>query len=560
MSYRSHEIPQKSSNDPKQLINQALAEGHLLYITYRDREGSETKRTIRPLEWVEDYKIRAFCFMKQDERHFVLSGIREISLVANPSHDTRLDTTSKPGTGQLTALDQWRHAEPISLTESAKRSPKQPPRSIPEQHFSKIQTSEQWQRLVSYYAECLNREFLQDYLIDQRGDYRFFPADEVTIPRFLAGNASFSFTAMAGNQVSEIADFITDPTKRDQQLCVGYPSLLTPKGKIAPLFFTACNIEQQDGRILLRPEEYEISYAVVQSLDFDKEEFAGIVADLSRLEFTDVESKIKALENGLVLKLEELTTNAIPRREANRSKLIENVDQVVLYTTPCLFWVSKNNITNALIGELEEISKRAWNTIPRSLQILLNISEPVQYPGSVPLARDKKVYVTPVNDEQRGASRAALTMPITVVTGPPGTGKSQLVANIIANAVLERKSVLFASRNNRAVDVVVTRMYTDMGFDGLIRTGSSEVRKQSAYAMQKALSKAAMPHPTKDVNLLIERYRQSTVSLAEQINGLNEIRRLKASLASKTEQLETSLVELPSELAKFIRQDVVSTS
>jgi KaiC/GvpD/RAD55 family RecA-like ATPase len=35
---------------------------------------------------------------------------------------------------------------------------------------------------------------------------------------------------------------------------------------------------------------------------------------------------------------------------------------------------------------------------------------------------------------------------LTVVTGPPGTGKSQLVLNLIANAIVNDKSVLFASK------------------------------------------------------------------------------------------------------------------
>ena len=45
-----------------------------------------------------------------------------------------------------------------------------------------------------------------------------------------------------------------------------------------------------------------------------------------------------------------------------------------------------------------------------------------------------------------------------LVTGPPGTGKSQLVLNIIANAILHKKSVLFSSKNHKAVDVVIDKL------------------------------------------------------------------------------------------------------
>ena len=561
MSYSSHEIPQRSSNDSKQLINKAMAEGYWLYITYRDLDKNETKRTIEPLEWVEDYKIRAFCHLVKAERHFVVNGIREISLVAKSSDDV-LPVVNAPrgNTSKISSLDQWRSSEPILSAESNALSPKKSPQFKPDQIFSQVQNSEQWRQLVSYYAECLNREYLQDYLIEQRGDYQFFPVDEDVILKFIAGGSSFSFPTLTGNQPVEIAEFITNPTKRDQQLCIGYPSLLTPEGKIAPLFFTPCEVVQQDGKIILNPDEYQLNYAILYSLDLDKEDFAAVVTNLNQHEFEDLAGKLKALQEALVLKLEDLTKNVISRREANRPKLLDTVDQMMLFTTPCLFWASKNNITSTLIEELEKISKVSWNTVPPSLLQLLNISSPGEYPRSVPLGRDNKVFMTPINDDQRQASHAALTMPITVVTGPPGTGKSQLVVNIIANAVLDGKNVLFASRNNQAVDVVVKRIQTDMHFDGLIRTGSRNIRKDAADVMLRALSKAAAPHAAKDLNLLIERYNQAKTALANQIDTLNEIQRLKANQLTKSQQLEEMLVDLPRELANRIKQETISSS
>src|SRR5207244_7890626 len=51
-----------------------------------------------------------------------------------------------------------------------------------------------------------------------------------------------------------------------------------------------------------------------------------------------------------------------------------------------------------------------------------------------------------------------LTMTHTVVTGPPGTGKSQVVTNMLVNAAWRGMKVLFASKNNKAVDVVEARV------------------------------------------------------------------------------------------------------
>src|SRR6185312_12705633 len=45
-----------------------------------------------------------------------------------------------------------------------------------------------------------------------------------------------------------------------------------------------------------------------------------------------------------------------------------------------------------------------------------------------------------------------------VLHGPPGTGKSQTITNIIANALCEGKKVLFVSAKKAALEVVHSRL------------------------------------------------------------------------------------------------------
>ena len=63
-----------------------------------------------------------------------------------------------------------------------------------------------------------------------------------------------------------------------------------------------------------------------------------------------------------------------------------------------------------------------------------------------------------LNKEQREACRLAITEPLSVVTGPPGTGKSRVVAQTMANAAIHRSSALFASRNHQAIEAVIPRL------------------------------------------------------------------------------------------------------
>ncbi|MFZ1641255.1 MAG: AAA domain-containing protein [Candidatus Contendobacter sp.] len=62
-----------------------------------------------------------------------------------------------------------------------------------------------------------------------------------------------------------------------------------------------------------------------------------------------------------------------------------------------------------------------------------------------------------LGEDQLRAVRDGLNRPLTVVTGPPGTGKSQVAVALMASAALAGRSVLFASRNHQAIDAVVDR-------------------------------------------------------------------------------------------------------
>lgn len=58
------------------------------------------------------------------------------------------------------------------------------------------------------------------------------------------------------------------------------------------------------------------------------------------------------------------------------------------------------------------------------------------------------------NASQKKAVERALTHQVSIIQGPPGTGKTQTILNIIANLIIERKTVLVVSNNNSAVENV----------------------------------------------------------------------------------------------------------
>ena len=74
------------------------------------------------------------------------------------------------------------------------------------------------------------------------------------------------------------------------------------------------------------------------------------------------------------------------------------------------------------------------------------------------------------------------------VQGPPGTGKSQTIVNLVAHLIANGKTVLVASRMDKAVDVVAERL-NDLGAPYLaLRAGRANYQKQLSLQLQDLIS------------------------------------------------------------------------
>lgn len=119
-----------------------------------------------------------------------------------------------------------------------------------------------------------------------------------------------------------------------------------------------------------------------------------------------------------------------------------------------LFVGSDPKYSRTLIRELRYIVKEPDEVLDTTALAYVFREPALQAPA------EQKRYAFPLiktNDEQQLAITQALESPITLVTGPPGTGKSQVAVNIIANYVLRKRSVLFTSKNHKAVHAIADR-------------------------------------------------------------------------------------------------------
>ncbi|MDY6364419.1 MAG: AAA domain-containing protein, partial [Cyanobacteriota bacterium] len=74
------------------------------------------------------------------------------------------------------------------------------------------------------------------------------------------------------------------------------------------------------------------------------------------------------------------------------------------------------------------------------------------------------------------------------VQGPPGTGKSQTIVNLVAHLIANGKTVLVASRMDKAVDVVADRL-NELGAPYLaLRAGRTNYQRQLSRQLQDLIS------------------------------------------------------------------------
>lgn len=132
------------------------------------------------------------------------------------------------------------------------------------------------------------------------------------------------------------------------------------------------------------------------------------------------------------------------------------------------WWTSEGNV------KPEVLLASLWEELPKApsgsaLEAYLRGTNSAQTG-----ANDRIVMPFHSNIDQRNAIRSALENQISVIDGPPGTGKTQTILNLIATLVAQGKTVGIVAGANSAVENVVDKR-AEEGYDFLVAAlGSSD--------------------------------------------------------------------------------------
>ncbi|HWY90444.1 MAG TPA: AAA domain-containing protein [Solirubrobacteraceae bacterium] len=110
-----------------------------------------------------------------------------------------------------------------------------------------------------------------------------------------------------------------------------------------------------------------------------------------------------------------------------------------------------------------------------------------------------------------------------IVRGPPGTGKSQTIANLIATLLARRQKVLFVAEKRAAIDAVLKRL-EQRGLDDLVLDlhGGTGSRRKLAQGLARTLDgNRSIPRPNHETNQqLVENRRERLNGYADAIHAV----------------------------------------
>ena len=172
----------------------------------------------------------------------------------------------------------------------------------------------------------------------------------------------------------------------------------------------------------------------------------------------------------------------------------------------------------------------------RAVAVYLN---PAEYKASSGLQVDAPIFPFGCNKSQYEAVRNALSNRVSVIEGPPGTGKTQTILNIIANLVLNGKTVQVVSNNNSAIENIIEKLESPKYQLDFIVASLGRSEKKQAFIQKQS---GCLPdlHTFLDAQYdspeFLEKIKQASLTLGGIYDAMN--RRAALRKEEKDVQLE----------------------
>ncbi|WP_340033941.1 AAA domain-containing protein [Paenibacillus sp. FSL H3-0302] len=219
---------------------------------------------------------------------------------------------------------------------------------------------------------------------------------------------------------------------------------------------------------------------------------------------------------------------------------IADLEETRIVTAYTVFQAKNSNFSNYHISqEIQGILNDKFEPSP-VLKSYLNHSY------AVPNMSDDQmlIHIVPGNLPQNTVLHD-INHTINIVKGPPGTGKTQTILNLIANQVNHQETCVIASTNNQAVDNIVEKLDANgisKYFFGYVRLGNIAKNKEAAVPLQSALDRMIEIVNNNQYNVLSAEtysdYKNKSQALMDEITRAEQIENQIIDMTSTINQLQ----------------------
>ena len=182
--------------------------------------------------------------------------------------------------------------------------------------------------------------------------------------------------------------------------------------------------------------------------------------------------------------------------DTNAPKPVMKLDKVSITSQSAVILTKRPSITAGVLHELTQIAEKPSGVFRETALSVVNeeylrgTGKLFEKSGKEPKDMTDFCAVTPLSlsDSQADVIKKIEQNTLLAVYGPPGTGKSQTIVNLVAHLVANGKTVLVASRMDKAVDVVAQRL-NELGAPFLaLRAGRLNYQKQLSFQLQDLIA------------------------------------------------------------------------
>ena len=373
-------------------------------------------------------------------------------------------------------------------------------------------------------------EYYLDYLVEDSTD---------TISAFASGNTlsymgvdSPEFSSRENSQMnlSESSQFKSlysriSNGKQKKNWWYGYPSIIkfiTAKsgwkgGIVKPLFILPLNSDHSSPSIELSVPR--INSDAFRDLGFDLQSIRSLAESLGLFNENYSEYNLTKLVEKLFQLYPNLSLSQL--NSSNDFSSLPFTEEVHIYNKGIVLAADASNFSQGLEKELNRIKTENPSNLSNSSLVSFF---PLLVDGvkkNVPAQDIELSDAIELNEQQKETVQSAFKNNLTVVTGPPGTGKSQVVASIVINAALKGQRVLVASKNHKAVDVVEDRLnqYAQVPFIIRLGTRGSDDRNIQQELLQY-LNNLVSSVPNQNVNHQYKLIHQELEQLYDKKNSI----------------------------------------